>query len=53
MIFTDHKPLFHALKSATEKTPRQARHLDYISQFTSDIRHVSGSSNVVADTLSR
>ena len=26
---------------------------DYISQFTSDIRHVSGASNVVADALSR
>src|SRR5699024_2656196 len=53
IIFTDHKPLTTALKSPTEKTPRQARYLDLISQFTSDIRHVSGERNVVADALSR
>lgn len=29
------------------------RHLDYISQFSIDIRHMSGSANVIADTLSR
>ena len=34
-------------------SPRQSRHLDYISQFTSDIRHVPGSDNAVADALSR
>src|SRR5699024_3939812 len=34
-------------------TPRQFRHLDYISQFTSDIQHIKGLNNVVADTLSR
>lgn len=28
-------------------------HLDFISQFTSDIRHVQGSDNKVADALSR
>ena len=33
--------------------PRQARHLDYISQFTSTICHVCGMDNVVADALSR
>ena len=32
---------------------RQTRHLSYISEFTSDIRHISGSANVVADILSR
>ena len=53
IIFTDHKPLTTALGSPSEKSPRQSRYLDYISQFTSDIRHVSGASNVVADTLSR
>ena len=30
---------------------RQFRHLDFISQFTSDIRHVSGTNNCVADAL--
>ena len=29
------------------------RHLDFISQFTSDICHVSGDANVIADALSR
>jgi len=27
--------------------------MDFISQFTTDIRHISGDENVVADTLSR
>ena len=53
IVFTDHKPLTTALTSATERTPRQYRYLDYISQFTSDIRHIKGTENVVADTLSR
>ena len=34
-------------------TPRQIRHLDYISQFTTNITHVSGQENPVADALSR
>ena len=32
---------------------RQIRHLDFISQFTSDIRFLKGSSNAAADALSR
>lgn len=53
-LFTDHKPLTYAFKQKLEKaSPRQIRHLDFISQFTTDIRHVSGVENVVADTLSR
>ncbi|CAK1589718.1 unnamed protein product [Parnassius mnemosyne] len=53
-VYTDHKPIsfaFHARKSNC--LPRQYMHLDYIAQFTTDIRHVSGKDNVVADTLSR
>lgn len=54
VCFTDHKPLTYALHTKSDKaSPRQARHLSYISEFTNDIRHVSGSSNIVADTLSR
>ncbi|XP_068618029.1 kinesin-like protein KIF23 [Battus philenor] len=34
-------------------SPRQFRHLDFIAQFTTDIRHVSSKDNIVADTLSR
>lgn len=53
-IFTDHKPLTYALHVNTDKyTPRDTRQLDYISQFTSDIRYIKGSDNIVADTLSR
>ena len=52
--YTDHKPLIFAFSQQSEKaSPRQARQLSYISQFTTDIRHVSGPENVVADTLSR
>ena len=35
-----------------QHTPRQIRHLDYISQFTTDIRYVCGASNSAADALS-
>ena len=53
-VLTDHKPLTHALHTRLDcHSPRQARHLDYILQFTSTIRHVKGSDNVVADALSR
>lgn len=54
MIYTDHKPLCYAFHNRKANcTPRQYRHLDYIAQFTTDIRHISGKNNVVADTLSR
>lgn len=52
-VFTDHKPLTRALFTNTERSPRQSNHLDFISQFTTDIRYIQGSSNVVADYLSR
>ncbi len=53
-VHTDHKPLTFALKAKPDRySPREVRHLDYISQFTSDIRYVRGSDNVVADALSR
>lgn len=54
VIYTDHKPICFAFHSRKENcSPRQFRHLDYISQFTTDIRHISGKNNVVADSLSR
>jgi len=53
-VITDHKPLTFALSTKpSQHTPRQIRHLDYISQFTTDIRHIKGEDNQVADTLSR
>lgn len=53
-IYTDRKPLITAFHQKNEKaTPEQLRHLDLISQFATDIRYISGTKNVVADTLSR
>lgn len=53
-VYTDHKPLTYAFqKRNPECSPRQFRHLDFIGQFSTDIRHISGDSNVVADALSR
>jgi len=54
VIFADQKPLPYAFSQRPDKcTPRQFNHLDYISQFTTDILHISGQDNVVADFLSR
>ena len=53
-IVTDHKPLTYALSSTSDRySPRQIRHLDYIYQFSSDIRYVKGEENAAADALSR
>ena len=52
-LYTDHKPLTFALSNNADRSPRQSRHLSFIAEFTSDIRHVKGKFNVVADTLSR
>ena len=53
-IYTDHKPLTFAMKKVSDPwSARQQRHLTAISEFTTDIQHVSGKDNVVADALSR
>ena len=53
-IFTDHKPITRAIHIANDRhSPREARHLSFIAQFTSDIRHIPGEYNLVADLLSR
>jgi hypothetical protein len=53
-IFTDHKPITFAFQQNPEKSsPRQLRQLDFISQYSTDIQHVSGANNFVADWLSR
>jgi cleavage and polyadenylation specificity factor subunit 1 len=52
-IFTDHKPITYSFQQKRDKcSPRQLTHLDFIAQFTTDNRDISGQ-NVVADTLSR
>ena len=52
-VFTNHKPLTFSLSTdSAHHTPRQIRHLDYILQFTTEIHHISGQGNPVADALS-
>ena len=54
VVYTDHKPITFAFQKKSDKcTPRQFRHLDFIGQFTMDIRHISGCDKIVADALSR
>ena len=54
VVFTDHKPLTFCMSKISDPlTNRQQRHLSFISEFTTDIRHVSGKDNIVADALSR
>ena len=53
-LFTDHKPLAHALfQPSPPWFARQHRHLTFIAEFTSNIVHVPGAENAVADALSR
>jgi len=53
-IFTDHRPLTTAVKHIdTAWVERRQRQLALLAEFTSDVQHVSGKKNVVADTLSR
>lgn len=54
MVKTDHKPLVYVFQQKADKaSPRRLRQLDHMSQFTTYIVHISGSSNIAADTLSR
>ena len=44
----------HAVGRSTDRhSPRETRHLDYIAQFTTDVRHVRGCENLAPDALSR
>ena len=43
VIYTDHRPLTFAVRSKPDKySPHETRHLDFVSQFTNDIRHIFG-----------
>ncbi len=47
-IYTDHKPLTFALGKVSEPwTAMQSRQLSYVAEFTTDIRHIPGSENIV------
>ena len=53
-IYTDHKPLIFVFQQQLHKaSPRPVSHLQFISEFTTDIRHVTGKHNISADWLSR
>lgn len=52
--YVDHKPLIFAMSKTSDPwSARQQRHLAAVSEFTTDVQHVSGKSNLVADCLSR
>jgi len=53
-VLTDHKPLTTALHRLSDPwTARQQWHLSFVAEYTSDVRHVPGKENMVADALSR
>lgn len=53
-VYTDHKPITFAFnQDPLRSSPRQARYLEYIGQFTTDIQYIQGKDNTVADALSR
>jgi hypothetical protein len=53
IVFTDHKLLNYAVARTSDPwTARQCRQLSFIAEFTSDIQHVAGVDNPVADALS-
>jgi RNase H-like domain found in reverse transcriptase len=53
-VFMDHNLLVGALTHISEpKSDRQQRQLSAIAELTTNIGHITGPTNVVADTLSR
>ena len=53
-LLSDHKLLRYALHRLSDPwSARQQRHLAYVAEYTSDIRHIAGSENVVANSLNR
>jgi len=54
VAYTDHKPLTFAFAKVSDPwSPRQQRHLAYVSEFTTNVRHIAGKENLVADAFSR
>ena len=53
-IQTDHKPLQYAFVSISDKASFWVRRqLEFLSQFTTDVRYLPGPENVTADVFSR
>ena len=54
IIFTDHRPLTFPIANCSDRhNQREARHIEFVAQFTTDMRHVPGKHNIAADALSR
>lgn len=54
MIFCAYNPLIYASCQKTGKcSPMQLRQLEFISQFPTNVQHVSGKQNTVSDAFSR
>lgn len=53
MIITGHKPLCYTFNASFDRySPREARQMGYISQFTTDIQFTKGYSNILVSALS-
>ena len=53
-VFCDHKPIVGAFQSNSPRfSARQQRQLSVLSEYVSEIVHIAGSSNIVADSLSK
>ncbi|UYV63062.1 hypothetical protein LAZ67_2003023 [Cordylochernes scorpioides] len=46
-FITDHKSLAYAFTSKSERSPRQERHLNYLSLFSMDIRYVKDLTSLI------
>ena len=55
VVFTDHKPITCSFQRSqtNSNNPRQARQFSLLAEYIDEIQHISGSTNVVADCLSR
>lgn len=52
-IYSDQKPLIDVFQQHREKaSPPLLRHLDFIRQFITTIKHIAGKENIVADACS-
>ncbi|GBM76533.1 hypothetical protein AVEN_83522-1 [Araneus ventricosus] len=52
-IMTTTLSLFAFSQKTDKFSPRKSRQLEFLAQFSTDIRHVSGEANTMADSFSR